>query len=96
MTPEEDGKLPEVNVTGTPEFEDRRESPRKGHTTQSETDPAPIRQASYGVLFVAAVFVVNAMETGSYRTPWPVAIATLLIGLGLFVYSRRLEKRSKS
>ena len=61
-----------------------------------QSDSATLREISYAVIFIAAVFAVNAMETGSYRTPWPVAIATLLIGLGLFVYSRRLEKRSKS
>ena len=51
-----------------------------------EEDPRTIsgkfREASYVVLFIAAVFVVNAMETGSYRTPWPVALITALGGLG--------------
>jgi hypothetical protein len=45
------------------------------------------------VLFIGAVFVVNAMETGSYRTPWPVAIITTLAGLGLFCYSWYLQSR---
>ena len=50
-----------------------------------------IREASYIVLFMAAVFTINAMETGSYRTPWPAAIITTLTGLGLFGYSRYLQ-----
>ena len=45
------------------------------------------RETGYGVLFVAAVFIINAMETGSYRTPWPLAIVVSLIGLGLYGYS---------
>ena len=48
---------------------------------------ADLRNASYFVLFIAAIFVVNAMETGSYRTPWPVAIIVSLAGLGLYGYS---------
>jgi len=62
----------------------------------SEADPmttsARFREASYVVLFIAAVFTVNAMETGSYRTPWPVAIITALAGLGLLGYSWYLRK----
>ncbi|UCD66143.1 MAG: hypothetical protein JSW69_00490 [Deltaproteobacteria bacterium] len=54
------------------------------------------REASYVVLFIAAVFVINAMETGSYRTPWPVAIVTTLLGLGLFGYSWYLQSRSNT
>ena len=53
------------------------------------------REASYVVLFIAAVFVINAMETGSYRTPWPVAIITSLAGLGLFSYSWYLQTRKQ-
>jgi protein-S-isoprenylcysteine O-methyltransferase Ste14 len=52
-----------------------------------QKDADNLREASYVVLFVAAVFIINAMETGSYRTPWPVAIITLLAGIGLFAYS---------
>ena len=51
------------------------------------------RETSYGVLFIAAVFVINALETGSYRTPWPVAIVVSLIGLGLFGYSWFLQSK---
>jgi len=53
------------------------------------------RETSYGVLLIAAVFIINAMETGSYRTPWPVAIVVSLIGLGLYGYSRHLQSREK-
>jgi protein-S-isoprenylcysteine O-methyltransferase Ste14 len=55
---------------------------------------ANFREASYVVLFIAAVFIINAMETGSYRTPWPVAIVTLLAGIGLFGYSWHLKSRA--
>jgi protein-S-isoprenylcysteine O-methyltransferase Ste14 len=64
---------------------------------QEEESRSPFtnfREASYVVLFIAAVFIINAMETGSYRTPWPVAIVTLLVGLGLFGYSWHLKSRS--
>ena len=54
------------------------------------------RETSYGILFIAAVFVINAMETGSYRTPWPVAIVVSLIGLGLFGYSWFLQSKEKN
>ena len=57
------------------------------------TYSANFREASYFVLFVGAVFVINAMETGSYRTPWPVAIITTLAGLGLFGYSLYQQSR---
>ena len=54
------------------------------------------REASYVVLFIAAVFVINAMETGSYRTPWPVAIVTALLGFGLLGYSFMQKPRSNN
>jgi len=65
-----------------------------------DEDPKPltssdIRNGSYFVLVIAAVFVINAMETGSYRTPWPVAIIVSLVGLGLFAYSFVKEKQEK-
>jgi hypothetical protein len=68
----------------------------QGHAEKHPTPPENIREASYVVLFIAAVFVINAMETGSYRTPWPVAIVTVLIGLGLFGYSLHLQSRAKA
>ncbi len=54
------------------------------------------REMSYGVLFIAAVFIINAMETGSYRTPWPVAIVVGLVGLGLYGYSWFLQSKEKN
>ncbi len=53
------------------------------------------REASYVILFIGAVFIINAMETGSYRTPWPVAIIITLAGLGLFGYSLYLQSRKQ-
>jgi multidrug efflux pump subunit AcrB len=65
------------------------------HEANEQMLSAKLREASYVVLFIAAVFIVNAMETGSYRTPWPVAITTTLAGLGLFGYSRYLLSHKK-
>ena len=53
------------------------------------------REISYVLLFIGAVFIINAMETGSYRTPWPVAIITTLAGIGLFGYSWYLQSRKQ-
>jgi hypothetical protein len=62
---------------------------------QKETYKA-FRETSYGILFIAAIFVINAMETGSYRTPWPVAIVVSLTGLGLFGYSWFLQSKENN
>jgi hypothetical protein len=61
-------------------------------SSQQNQENGSLREVSYVLLFIGAVFVINAMETGSYRTPWPVAIITSLAGIGLFVYS--LKQRS--
>jgi hypothetical protein len=53
------------------------------------------REISYVILFIGAVFVINAMETESYRITWPVAIITTLAGLGLFGYSWYLQSRKQ-
>lgn len=58
---------------------------------QQRSNSGNLRQLSYMVLFIAAVFVISAMETGSYRTPWPVAIITGIIGFGLLGYSLYLQ-----
>jgi hypothetical protein len=60
-----------------------------------QTGSETFKEISYVVLFIGAVFIINAMETGSYRTPWPVAILTSLAGLGLFGYSRYLLSRQQ-
>jgi multidrug efflux pump subunit AcrB len=86
------------NITN-PEAQDektKKETTAGGLAEESQTSSASLRQASYIVLFIAAVFVVNAMETGSYRTPWPVAIITALAGFGLLGYSLHLQSRSQS
>ena len=57
---------------------------------------ADIRNVSYFVLFIAAIFIVNAMETGSYRTPWPVAVIVSLAGIGLWGYSFMKQREEKS
>jgi len=58
-------------------------------------DSANIREISYAVMFIGAVFIISAMETGSYRTPWPVAIITTLAGIVLFGYYRSLKKKEQ-
>jgi hypothetical protein len=67
----------------------------KSATEEQKAAYKGYRETSYGVLFIAAVFVINAMETGSYRTPWPVAIVVSLIGLGLYGYSWHLQSKKK-
>ena len=80
------------NTTGKETCERTQEQMNKlGNEESPQENSARFREASYVVLFIAAVFVVNAMETGSYRTPWPVAIITTITGLGLFGYSWYLQ-----
>lgn len=70
----------------------------QGAQEEQENKPltaVDIRNASYFVLTIAAIFVINAMETGSYRTPWPVAITVSLVGFGLLAYSFVKAKREK-
>ena len=74
----------------------KMETPERSQAEDPQTSPGNIREASYIVLFIAAVFAVNAMETGSYRTPWPVALITALAGFGLLGYSWHLQSRSRT
>ena len=71
---------------------------QEDHTEQDKKplSAADLRNASYFVLTIAAIFVINAMETGSYRTPWPVAIVVSLAGFGLLAYSFVKANREKS
>lgn len=75
--------------------EAKKETHDQGIDPDRQTASDNFRETSYVVLFVAAVFVINAMETGSYRTPWPVAIITALLGLVLFGYSWYQQNRQK-
>ena len=63
-----------------------------GNGSKPESSEA-IKEISCAVLFFGAVFIVSAMETGSYRTSWPVAILTTLAGIGLYAYARRVRKK---
>lgn len=65
------------------------------HHPNSGENSGNLRVVSHFVLFMAAVFAVNAMETGSYRTPWPVAVLTAIAGFWLLIYSRRQQSRLK-
>ncbi len=69
-----------------------QENPEKENQQMSSGN---FREISYVVLFIGAIFIINAMETGSYRTPWPVAIITTLAGIGLFGYSWYLKSRKQ-
>ena len=93
-TTNEDLQTPEI--MDEPGMDDKMESIGQESDEKPQTSEGNYRDASYVVLFIAAVFVINAMETGSYRTPWPVAIATTLLGLGLFGYSWYLQSRSST
>ena len=96
MTDTVEADLQENTKKEEPVEEAQVEAPAPGHDEDSKSSPGNFREASYVVLFIAAVFVINAMETGSYRTPWPVAIITLLAGIGLFGYSWHLQSRAKT
>ena len=60
-----------------------------------QISPGNFREISYVILFIGSVFIINAMETGSYRTPWPVAIIITLAGFGLLGYSWYLQSRKQ-
>ncbi len=88
--------LQNYETSGLPGEDIKMETPDPGHLEEPRSTPGNFREASYVVLFIGAVFVINAMETGSYRTPWPVALLTALGGFGLFGYSWYLQFRSKA
>jgi len=82
-----------TGVQEIPDAEANREIPCERQAEEWRATPGDFRQAAYVVLFIAAIFVINAMETGSYRTPWPVALGTVLVGLGLLGYAWYLQSR---
>ena len=94
-----------MNIAKRIMIEPTEEEKREEHVdTVSQADPkndkeqrrsGTLRDISYVILFFGAVFIISALETGSYRTPWPVAILTTLAGVGLFVYSRQLTSREQ-
>jgi hypothetical protein len=95
MTDREHQELQETEHNRIPDTAANTKVPGSGNQEESRSAPGNLRQASYVVLFIAAVFVTNAMETGSYRTPWPVAIIVALAGFGLLGYSWYLQLRPK-
>lgn len=66
--------------------------PENGAEAEPPLTYLDFRNASYVVLFIAAIFLINSMETGSYRAPWPVGICLALVGAGLFGYSIKRRK----
>ena len=95
MTDTENEKIQDMECSEALGAEAKTGNPDRGHADEPHAAHGSCRTASYVVLFIAAVFLINAMETGSYRTPWPVALGTALAGLGLFGYSWYLQFRSK-
>lgn len=94
---EQDGPVQHNLFSGTtstsrPEVEKEQAEQDKKTGSASAAD---LRKASYFVLTIAAVFVINAMETGSYRTPWPVAVVVSLAGIWLLAYSFVKANREK-
>jgi hypothetical protein len=78
------------------EIEERMAKQQTGPEKQNREDNSTvIKELSYVVLFFGAVFIISAMETGSYRTPWPVALIITLAGAVLFGYSRFLKKKEQ-
>lgn len=79
-----------------------QDSPKKNSIAETEEGgqkpltAVDFRKASYFILTVGAIFVINAMETGSYRTPWPVAVVVSLAGFGLLAYSLVKAKRERT
>ena len=95
MTDTTDDNQQNIESIELPGEEIKKEIRNQGHAEEPQTAPGNFREASYVVMFIAAVFVVNALETGSYRTPWPVAAVAALVGLGLFIYSLYLQSSSE-
>ncbi len=54
---------------------------------KAQTKPNIFRGASYMVLLVAAVFVIDAMKNSCCRAPWTLAVFTAALGFGLLAYS---------
>ena len=54
---------------------------------KAQTKPNILRGASYMVLLMAAVFVIDTMKNSCCRTPWTVVVFTAALGFGLMAYS---------
>ncbi len=80
------------NTIAAPEVRKDHAEPDQKLQSASATD---LRKAGYLILTIAAIFVINAMEAGSYRTPWPVAVVVSLAGFGVLAYSFLKSKREK-
>ena len=92
---EDEKDEPMEEVTEAPEASAEGDATGEADEPRQPLSSGDIRNGSYFILVIAAVFVINAMETGSYRTPWPVAILVSLFGLGLLAYSFVKEKQEK-
>ena len=78
--------MPETENNSSEENNDQLEN-EQAQSDRKPVSVADIRYAAYFVLVIAVIFVVNAMETGSYRTPWPVAVVVSVAGLAILAYS---------
>ena len=54
---------------------------------KAKTKPNVFRGASYMVLLMAAVFVIDAMKNSCCRESWTLAAFTAALGFGLLAYS---------
>jgi len=54
---------------------------------KAQTKPNILRGASYMVLLMTAVFVIDTMKNSCCRTPWTLAVFTAALGFGLLAYS---------
>ena len=67
--------------------ESQLESSNETGGEKAKTKPNVFRGASYMVLLMAAVFVIDAMKNSCCREPWTLAVFTAAQGFGLLVYS---------
>lgn len=55
-----------------------------------------LKNASYVILIIAAIFLINAMEPGSIGAPWPIGITLAIAGVAMFGYAKyRLSQMDK-
>ena len=67
--------------------ESELESSNETGGKKAQTKPNILRGASYMVLLMTAVLVVDAMKNSCCRTPWTLAVFTAALGFGLLAYS---------
>lgn len=74
---------------------------KSGPEAETGLAPAPptpkdFQNIGYVLLGLTAIFAINAMETGSYRTPWPVPLGLAVLSGGLLFYGNLRKKQKNS